>query len=264
MSIAAVQNLPTLARSNHGSGHSYKLNGARVDGVTTLLGKGMPKPALIDWAARCVGEYVADADDETMATLRSLGRDGMVAALKSVPAKSRDDAAARGRLVHKLAERMSLGEEVEVPEPLRGHVESCLKFFDEWQPDVVLSETPVANVRWQYAGTLDLVADLVRGPRAILDYKTSRSGIWPETALQLAAYRHAEIYTDAAGTVRELADVGIEAGYGVWLRADGYDVVPVDTSGAVFRAFLQVAHVARVTDVMRAWVSPAITSECAA
>jgi hypothetical protein len=259
VSITAVQNPPTLARSNHGSGHSYKLNGARVDGVTTLLGKGMPKPALIDWAARCVGEYIADADDATMATLRGLGRDGMVAALKSVPAKSRDDAAARGRLVHKLAERMSLGETVDVPEPLRGHVDSCLKFFDEWQPVVVLSETPVASVRWQYAGTLDLVADLVHGPRAILDYKTGRSGIFAETALQLAAYRHAEIYTDAAGAVRELADVGIETAYAVWLRADGFDVVPVDTSETVFRAFLHVAQVARITDTMRAWVSPAIT-----
>ncbi|NKV11056.1 hypothetical protein GS909_07910 [Rhodococcus hoagii] len=30
-------------------GHWYKLDGEKADGVTTLLGNGIPKPALINW-----------------------------------------------------------------------------------------------------------------------------------------------------------------------------------------------------------------------
>ena len=43
--------------------HRYKLDGAWVPGVTTLIGKGLPKPALPYWAARTVAEWVADNPD---------------------------------------------------------------------------------------------------------------------------------------------------------------------------------------------------------
>ena len=37
----------------------------------------------------------------------------------------------------------------------------------------------------------------------------------------------------------------------VWLRADGYDLIPVDTSPTTFRTFLYAQQVARFTDAPR-------------
>jgi hypothetical protein len=63
---------PATRRVNRGRGHSYLLDGAPVPGVTTILGQGMPKPALIDRrvvidleagaAARIYIEKLADLD----------------------------------------------------------------------------------------------------------------------------------------------------------------------------------------------------------
>lgn len=246
----------TLQRTNHGRGHGYKLDGKKVIGVTTLLSGGLPKPALPYWSAKSVAEYVADADQSTLDSLRTLGRDGMVAALKGVPWGKRDAAAVRGTEVHAIADRLSHGDEVEVPDHLAGHVDACVAFLNDWRPAPVVTEVSIGSRAHQYAGTLDLVADLPDGRRALFDYKTSASGIWPETALQLAAYRYAEFYVDRDGE-HLVADLNITCSYAVWLRADGYDVIPVDTSPPVFEMFRAIAYVARRVEGMSAWVGEA-------
>ena len=38
-------------------------------------------------------------------------------------------------------------------------------------------------------GTFDLIADFNDGLRRLVDIKTTRSGIYPETTIQVAAYR---------------------------------------------------------------------------
>lgn len=248
-----------ITRINRGRGHGYKIDGQSVPGVTTLLGKGLPKPALPYWAARTVAEFVADAEPANLDYLRSLGRDGMVKALKEVPWTARDRAAVRGTEVHQIAERLIKGERVDVPDHLAGHVESCVKFLDEWRPVPVLTETTVGSRRWGYAGTLDVVADLPGGDRVLMDYKTSASGIWPETALQLSAYRWAEVFVSADGTELPMTELRIDRSVAVWLRADGYDVIPLNTDASVFQMFCHIAYVARRAEEMSGWVGEAIT-----
>jgi hypothetical protein len=248
---------PAIQRINRGRGHSYKIDGLKVDGVTTLISKGLPKPALPYWSARTVAEYVTDAEPASLESLRSLGRDGMVKALKEVPWTARDTAAVRGTAVHTLAEKLIDGERVDVPDELAGHVEACVGFMDQWKPRAVLTEAVVGSRRWGYAGTLDLIADLPDGSRALLDYKTGASGIWPETALQLSAYRWADFFAGIDDTEVPMSEVGIDCSYAVWLRADGYDVIPVDTTAAVFKVFCHVAYVARQTERMSDWIGEA-------
>lgn len=247
----------TLKRINAGRGHRYTLDGRPVPGVTTLIKKGLPAPGLMYWSAKAVAEYVADADPGDLDALRRLGRTGMVAALKGVPWGQRDQAAVRGTEVHALAEQLVHGREVDVPDHLAAHVESCLKFLDQWRVAPVMTETVVGSRAHKYGGSLDLIADLPDGRRALFDYKTGASGIWPETALQLAAYRHADIYVGLDGREHWLEDIGVSASYAVHVRADGYDVIPVDTGEQVFAAFLDVARVARITDVMDGWIGEA-------
>ena len=232
----------TLRRYETARGHWYQLDGVKIDGVTTLISQGLPKPALPYWAARCVAEYVADNLGAVNA-MAEAGRDALVAALKEVPWAQRDAAAVRGTEVHTLAERLIRGEEVEVPEHLAGHVEAYVKFLDQWKPEPIIVEAPVGSRRWRYAGTVDMVVRLPDGRRVIADIKTTSSGIWPETAYQLAAYRFAEFYVDAAGQEQPMPQV--DAGYAIWVRADGYDVIPVECGEHVFKTFLHIAWVAR-------------------
>lgn len=249
----------TIRRVERGRNHSYLIDGAKALGVTTALSKGMPKPALPYWSARTVAEYVADMGSTSFAELLDHhGRDATVSLLKSVPWSQRDKAAAQGTEVHGFAERLIHGEQVDVPEHLDGYVGSAVKFMDEWKPAPLLVERVVASYRWMYAGTFDLIAELPDGRRVLFDYKTSKSGIFPETALQLAAYRFADVYQADGGTEVQMSEVGITDTMAVWVRPDGYDVIPVAGDETAFKAFLHVAYVARIADDMKDWVRPAV------
>lgn len=243
----------TIRRTDNNRGHSYSDDGAKVDGVTTLLNDGFPKPALINWAANTTASYAIDHWDE-LATQPISDRMGK---LKAARFAQRDAAARRGTEVHALAEQLIYGHEIDIPDELAGHVESYVRFLDTWKPTPVLVESVVANRRWNYAGTLDMVVDLPDGRRVIADIKTTRSGIYPETAYQLAAYAHAEVYLDPDGVEQSMADLGIQGGFGIWVRGDGFDVYPVDISEHTHRAFLHIAYVARQTKTNKALIGDA-------
>lgn len=246
----------TLQRIETKTGHYYKLDGRRVTGVTTLIGGGLPKPKLVDWAAREVAEYVADNPDDVDA-LRARGRDELVGFLKERHKAVRDRAAARGTSIHSLAEQLVSGAEVDVPEELAGHVESCARFLDDWRVRPRIVERAVASRQWWYSGTFDLIGEVPDGRDVIVDYKSARSGIWGETALQLAAYANAEFFLDEAGLEQPVPR--IDAGLAVWLRADGYDAYEIADLDGAFRIFKHVAHIARAARTLRDdFIGPAL------
>lgn len=228
-------------RVNSGRGHWYKLDGQKAPGVTTILGDGVPKPALTAWAAREVATFAADNLD----TLGALDRDARIDLLRGAPWRDRDRAARRGTEVHRLAEQLVAGHEVTVPEELVGHVDAYVGFLDDWDVRAEHVELVVGHRRHRYMGSLDLIARLADGRRWLLDLKTTRSGIYSEVALQLAAYRYAEFYLDDRGREQPMPEV--DACGAVWVRADGYDLVPVDAGPRTFRTFLYVQQVAHFT-----------------
>lgn len=222
--------------------HRYRLDGEWVPGVTTLIKGGLPKDALKFWAARTVAEWVADHPDLADRMREMGGRDPMVAFLKELPFGDAKTAAVRGTDVHNLAEQLVHGAEVQVPEHLRGYVDSAVAFLDEWKPTPLIVERPLANRAHWWAGKPDLFASLPDGRVILWDYKTSGSGIWPETAFQLAAYSHAEFYLHTDGTEQPIPPVDLCAA--VWLRPDGYDVVPVKADDETYKEFRHIAFVA--------------------
>lgn len=261
-----------LRRKNHGKNHSYVFGNVKVPGVTTVKGI-LDKPALVGWAANTTAEFVADhivesdghlLADELWTDLRELSKLGqyplpakfsrtkLAKELAWVRNKVRDEAANRGTEVHALAERISAGEEVEVPEPLVGFVDAYIAFLADYEPVDVLSELAVGYRRFGgYAGTLDIIctlegADLVdaegrplgEGPkRCLVDIKTSGSGIYGDTALQLAGYRFAEVYLDPE-TSEERPMPALDWCGVLWVRADGYDLYPFDVDETLHRDFL--------------------------
>lgn len=242
---------PPVRRRNYGRGHGYQdAAGRKVPGVTTILSDGVPKPALINWAANTTAEYAVDHWEE----LGGKSPSARLKALKDARYADRDAAANRGTQVHKLAERLAAGDEVEVPDELAGHVDSYVKFLDDWDVQPVLSEFVVVSHRHGYAGTGDLIASLrhpeLPGTREqwLLDVKTSRSGVFGETGLQLAAYRYAEVWMRGQ---EEVPMPAVERTGVVHVRADGYSLVPVEAGPAVHRTFLYAQQMKRFGDSAR-------------
>lgn len=239
-----------VRRRNYGRNHAYYLtmpdgSEVKLDGVTSLLGDGLPKPALMNWAGNITAEKAVDNWDR----LSEMPMSKRLEWLKKARFEDRDTAAAKGTLIHDLAERLSHGDEVEVPDEVRGHVESAVRFLDEYQIEPVLTETTVAHSKAMYGGTLDMVVTSRRPEHAgkviLADWKTSRSGIYDEAALQLSAYRWAEFYQGPDGLDHPMSELGITDTWGVWIRSDGYDVYELDTSENTYRFFSYIATVAR-------------------
>ncbi|HEY3541047.1 MAG TPA: hypothetical protein VGK79_00765 [Gaiellaceae bacterium] len=242
-----------IRRVDRGRGHTYYIDGERADGVTTLLGDGLAKPALINWAANTTAAYAVDNWDD----LTELSVSERLEKLKKARYEDLDKAARRGTEVHRLAEQLVHGAEVDVPDELAGHVESYVDFLDTFEPEPILVEAVVASRKWRYCGTLDLVAR-IDGHVWLLDVKTTRSGIFPDVALQIAGYRWADVYIDPAGFEQPMEQLGITKSGAIHVRADGYDLIPLDTREPVFRDFCHVIWVARMTKRMAEWRGDAI------
>lgn len=234
-----------IKRVNRGKNHWYvdEDTGERIPGVTTIL-KNLPKDALINWAASSTAEYAVDNWDR----LSDLAPSARLKELQGARYAAKDAAANKGTKVHKLAERLVTGEEVPIPEGLEGHVESYVRFLNEFDVQPVLVEALVYSPTHGYCGTLDLIADLIDPDdpdhrlRWLLDIKTNRSGIFGETALQLSGYRYAEVWVEDDGTEHDLPDVDMAGA--VHVRADGYSLVPLVVTETQHRQFLYAAQVA--------------------
>jgi hypothetical protein len=218
--------------------HRYWLDGKPIPGVTTLLGKGLPKPALPYWSAKSVAEFVVD-NPEQVDQIRSLGRGPAVAALKAIPWQARDEAAVRGTDVHALAEEIIHGREVDVPEHLVAHVEGYTRWLDAFDVQPILTEHAVANRNLWYAGTFDAVVEIA-GVRWLLDWKTSK-GVYGSTALQVAAYAGAEFYVDDEGEhpMPEVERLGV-----VHITEAGTALRPVKDKDAAWKDWRHVQWVA--------------------
>jgi len=235
--------------SAFGRPYHYYIDGdnKRIPGVTSIIGDGIPKPKLINWAGNATAEYAVDNWD----TLAEMPHATRLKELQGGRYEKTDKAKDAGTKVHMYAEALVQGIEVTgIPEELRGHVENYVKFIDAWQLDPVLVEVVVVNYTRGYAGTLDLIADLT-GPtsepeRLLLDIKTGASGVFSEAALQLAAYRNAEYYVDTDGNEQPMMPV--DGCAIIHCTADDCQLLPAandfDVDGATRTTFdmFRVAH----------------------
>lgn len=252
-----------------GRGHSYLLDGAKVPGVTTVLDKGVPKPALIDWAARQSAAYTIDHWHELLELPPSerleLIRGARWATLKA--------AGERGREVHELVHRYVVGETVKPPDELAGHFDAGCRFVDEWQVQELAIEVAVfhrgddeSGRPLPYGGRFDLLARLADEQVWMLDFKTSLRGVFKEYALQLAAYRYADFFVldgdvDAdTGAAVEHPMPPIDRTGVVWLSADGsYELVPLEADHTALEVFTAAQVVAAFADSDRdEWIATAL------
>lgn len=259
-----------IARKNHSRGHSYvdlDAGGAKVDGVTTIVSNGMPKPALLNWAGEATAEYAVDNWDE----LAALPLTERLKKIKGGRYEKRDAAANKGTAVHAMAEKLVAGEKVTVPDPLVGYVDACVRFLDEFDVRPVHVEAVVYSETNRHVGTCDLIADVLLPDmpeydhiarddqgysRGLLDWKTSKSGIFGDVALQLTPYRFSEFLILPDDSVIDMPPVDFCAG--IHITPTGYSFVPLTCDEGVYRDFLYVMQVARIVDGLRELVGDPI------
>jgi hypothetical protein len=252
-----------IRRKDTAKGHYYRdANGVRVPGATTIIGDGVPKPALINWASNTTADYAVDHWDE----LAEMPPAQRLKTLQGARYAEKDRAGKRGTEVHQAAERLLSGESVQVPDEIAGHVEAYARFLDEFAVEPVHVEFACVSYQWGYAGTADLYARVQLPDRdekalMLMDLKTSRSGIYGETALQLAAYLYADAWV-IDGT--EVVPGHVDYCAGIHVRADGYDLVPIDVDQDQHKAFLYAQRVGAWSktsrDLVGAPIAPSTTS----
>jgi hypothetical protein len=259
---------PSTRIVNRGRGHSYLLDGEKAPGVTTVLDKGVPKPALIDWAARQAADYAINHWDE----LTGLQLSERHEAIRGARWTTLKAAGERGREVHTLGHRYLAGEDVTPPEELAGFLDAYVRFVDEWRLEEQAIEVavfhradPDAGRPFAYGGRFDLLGRLADQALWLLDFKTSLRGVFMEYALQLAAYRYADFYVldgevDEDGAAIEHPMPRIDRAGVVHLRADGsYDLVPLEAGYDALEVFTAAQQVAAfATSDRDEWIGDAL------
>ena len=151
-----------------------------------------------------------------------------------------------GSEIHALVEAIALGAPLKPASDLAlPYLPPYRNFAKQWVADTLATELVVANPEDGWAGTLDLIAVLRDLPGAALaDFKTGK-GVYPDFALQLAAYRHATVAFLKDGTQIVMADEfpPIERSVIVHLRPQvypdtGFRVIPIATDDEVYATFL--------------------------
>lgn len=184
--------------------HRYYWNGkGPYPSVTTVL-KVLDKPAVTRWYGREIGKAAwaqvtgLGPNGEAVTKFPGGDVDDWVRFLEAQPREITDVAAKLGTSVHLLAEMEgragTRGTGFDMPEEAFPYLEAFrgfLAFLRAQGGEIVSSEHAVFSLTEGYAGTYDLLVKLPAAGLWLIDVKTSR-GYYPEFALQIAAYGHAE------------------------------------------------------------------------
>lgn len=254
MTVATPIRAGAFRRRQFGRNHAYYLGNEKLDSVTTIIKNGVPSPGLIGWAAKVVAEYAADHLSDLVA-LGAENRNAIVGLLKEAPNDQRDTAGIRGKQVHELAQQLHKGLEIDIPENLIGHVDAYLQWLADWTPEDLFVERPCYNVSRRYAGAFDYICRIA-GETWLIEWKTNRTGPFPDVALQLAGYRFAERMLD--GDDNDIVMPKIDRCGVVWITADSYQFYPVTADEDVWRTFLYAKEVSQFAKTRKTLLGAAL------
>lgn len=172
--------------------------------VTTIIGC-LKAEGLLYWTAEEAAKAAVNSAASLQARIEEEGREAVIKWLRDARfrrAKGERTAAELGTEVHAACEAYALtGQRPDVDAEVQPFLDQFDRWAQEFQPVYQAAEVTVYSPSYGYAGTCDAFLT-VGGVRCIVDYKSSRKSFdnrgnpttpYPEVALQLAAYRHAEM-----------------------------------------------------------------------
>lgn len=249
--------MPARATESASGFRRYRWGGREFTSVTTILGNGVPKQGpLVPWAAKAVAQTAIAELPKLTRLVEEDGPNGDEAErwLKGAHYRLKKAAGLKGTEIHELAEAHAKGLSLPPVSPAAvAYVQPLMDFLNDWKPDPILTEETAFSLKHGYAGTFDSickfpdVAGIKLGTR-MMDFKTSK-GVYGETAMQLAAYAHADFWDDG-GKEGEIPP--LDGGLVVHISPTGYALFLADISEDIFQCFLAVKEVARFqTDVSK-------------
>jgi plasmid stabilization system protein ParE len=239
---------PKINTISRGGSRLYvsPISGDKVPGVTSVL-NALPKPFLKWWAAKSVAEFAADNAGPVVSLLASGNRQAAIDLMKGSPNRDTAQAAEAGTAVHDLFERLAKGEEAGRVHPdLEPYVGIFRGFERQFSPEFIHLEQTVWSETHGYAGSFDFMARLTDPDTKetglyIGDWKTTRSGVHAEVALQMTAYSRADYIVTPAGEKLEIPK--LDGGVVVHARPEGGKVVPTRLDDELFEIFLALRRV---------------------
>ena len=155
----------------------YSVNGVKVPGVTTIIGRFKDSGGLLFWAF-----------EQGKAAER-----GEISKLYD----KRDEAAEAGTLAHSLVEARIHGQPLpDISSYPADIAQKAMQGYDNymhWQEDnrieIVYQEMELTSNEYLFGGCPDAIGRDSRGCLCILDWKTS-NGVYQDYLIQIAAYRH--------------------------------------------------------------------------
>ena len=173
--------------------HMYYVNDKKVDSVTGICGRGIPKPQLINWLVATPLNEVKRLINEKLDNNEPLDRAGLERIFKTAKEKTnkiKEDAGLVGTVVHGLIEDFLKGKDI--PKQSDPAVVNCWNLFLDWwnkqEYEVVELEKKIYSKKYNYAGTLDLVVKDKKGNLVLIDIKTSK-GIFINMVHQVHGYK---------------------------------------------------------------------------
>lgn len=227
---------PRHSRSTRDGERYYDWKGYPFISVTTVIKQGLPKPALERW----LRDQIVKTAYRDRGILANMSMDEHTKHLSGTSSE-RDASASLGSSVHAQVDQMVKGKEFTPNEFVVPYAEQFLRFRDAFNPTFLLTEATVYNREYGYAGTLDAMAE-IDGEICVIDYKTGKR-VYPEVALQLAAYANGEFVGGPDGS--EIEFPRSKRGFVLHLRPDYYELRPVSIGAGIFDTFLSALDVVR-------------------
>lgn len=208
-------------------------SGRKNPGVTSVLNM-LPKEFLKFWAAKLVAEE-AVADPGLLVNMVLRDPAAAVDHLKNAPNRFTRRSADVGTDAHDLFERIAKGEDIGRVHPdLKPYVEHFREFLTVFEPEFIFLEETVWSDTHGYAGSFDVLMVLhgeaagpLRHKTVFGDWKTTRSGVHEEVALQLSGYRFADYIVRSDGSRVPLPKT--DGAVVLLVRPEGWKLVPVET-----------------------------------
>lgn len=223
---------PVLAITQPDGSRKYRhpRTGEEVPSVTTVIKNGFFKPALTTWAARKAAEYAVANWQE----LGHLPVAEKVDRIRFAHERIAGDAGAKGDAVHEAIDAWQKGEAHEAPRGVGSSLNQFIDFVFTERPVFLETEVTLWSRTHQYAGTCDWIAEI--GGKIILGDNKTGKGVYPETAVQLAALAGCDFIIREDGTEEEIP--ALEELVALHIRPRSWRVIPVARREECFAAFL--------------------------